>query len=85
MVVIAWLLRKLSLDRNEKTFLPWAVTDCAGEEVSMKKTKTESYLQSYYGSDQTASCPVRVVLHKTEQPALKEQKKKKGLYALGSN
>ncbi|WP_446010429.1 hypothetical protein [Candidatus Electrothrix sp.] len=51
----------------------------------MKKTKTESYLQSYYGSDQTASCPVRVVLHKTEQPALKEQKKKKGLYALGSN
>jgi len=50
----------------------------------MKKIKTKSYLQAYYGSDQTASC-LRVVLNKTEQPALKGQKKKKGLYALGSN
>jgi hypothetical protein len=65
--------------------LPWAVTDCAGEEISMKKIKTKSYLQSYYGSAQTASCAVRVVLNKTEQPQLKEQKKKKGMYALGSN
>ncbi len=51
----------------------------------MKKTKTESYLQAYYGSDQTASYPVRVVLNKTEQSTLKGQKRKKGLYALGSN
>ncbi|CAK8719453.1 hypothetical protein GMJAKD_08730 [Candidatus Electrothrix aarhusensis] len=66
--------------------MPWAVTDYAGEEVSMKKTKTESYLQAYYGSDLAASYSVRVVLNKVEgPPALKEQKKRKGLYALGSN
>ena len=52
----------------------------------MKKTKTKSYLQTYYGSDQAASCPVRVVLSKVnEGPALKQQKNRKGLYALGSN
>lgn len=51
----------------------------------MKKIKTESYLKDYYGSNQAASCSVRVVLNKIEQPALKEQKKRKGLYALGSN
>jgi hypothetical protein len=51
----------------------------------MKKTKTESYLQTYYSSDQAASNPVRVILNKAKQPALKEQKKRKGLYALGSN
>lgn len=50
----------------------------------MKKTKIENYLKDYYGSNQTVSCPVRVVLNKAERPALKEQKRK-GLYALGSN
>ncbi|MCI5126481.1 MAG: hypothetical protein D3925_18885 [Candidatus Electrothrix sp. AR5] len=57
----------------------------AGEKISMKKTKTENYLKDYYGSNQTTSCSVRVVLDKAERPALKEQKKRKGLYALGSN
>ena len=51
----------------------------------MEKTKNKSYLQTYYGSDQTVPCPVRVVLSKGEQPVLKERKKTKGLYALGSN
>ncbi|XCN71373.1 MAG: hypothetical protein Q3M24_13745 [Candidatus Electrothrix aestuarii] len=52
----------------------------------MKKTKTESYLQAYYGSDQASPCAVRVILNKSGRPALKEQqKKRKGLYALGSN
>jgi hypothetical protein len=83
---VTQLLRRLYLGRNERIFLPWAVTDCAGEEISMKKIKTKNYLQAYYGSDQTTSCPVRVVLNKVEEPpALKEQHKRKGLYALGSN
>ncbi|WP_339138412.1 MAG: hypothetical protein WGN25_09055 [Candidatus Electrothrix sp. GW3-4] len=51
----------------------------------MKETESKKYLKSYYDSNQAISCSVRVVLNKTERPALKEQKKRKGLYALGSN
>lgn len=52
----------------------------------MRKTKSKSYLQTYYGSEQAAVCPARVVLCKTsDRPALKEKKNRKGLYALGSN
>ena len=51
----------------------------------MEKTKNKNYLKDYYGVHQAASRSVRVVLNKAERPALKEQKKKKGLYALGSN
>ena len=51
----------------------------------MEKTKTKNYLKDYYGVHQAASCSVRVVLCKGERPALKEEKKNKGLYALGSN
>jgi hypothetical protein len=52
----------------------------------MKKTTTKSCLHVYYGSEQAALCQVRVVLSKTgDRPALKAQKGKKGLHALGSN
>ncbi|WPD24740.1 MAG: hypothetical protein SD837_09285 [Candidatus Electrothrix scaldis] len=51
----------------------------------MREVKNKSYLQAYYSSDQTASSPVRVILNKVERPVLKEQQKRKGLYALGSH
>ena len=52
----------------------------------MKKIKPASCLHDYYGAAQTAPCPVRVVLSKTaDRSALKAQKRKKGIYALGSN
>ncbi len=52
----------------------------------MKKLENKKYhLHSYYGSDKSTSTPVRIILSKSGQPELKERKKKKGMYALGSN
>jgi hypothetical protein len=51
----------------------------------MKKIQNKSYLQTYYGSDQAAPRPVRIVLNKSGPPEAKERKSRKGLYALGSN
>jgi len=52
----------------------------------MTKVNAKSYhLYAYYGSDKSASTPIRIVLSKSGQPELKEQKARKGLYALGSN
>ena len=85
MIKVMQVRGRIRAARNEKIFLPWAVIDCSGEYISMEKRKNKSYLQTYYGANQAASCPMRIVLNKIERPALKGQKKKKGLYALGSN
>lgn len=77
--------KKIHSVRNEKIFSPWAVTENGAGKISMKKIKNTSYLKSYYDSTQAPPCSVRIVLNKIERPVIKEEKKKKGLYALGSN
>lgn len=51
----------------------------------MKKTKPASCLHNYYGAAQTLRGVVLSKIAAAARPALNEQKRKKGLYALGSN